>query len=188
MNFDHIPPRLKKFAEQGKEFSTGPRDGWTPEMLAKKEKALGPNPYAGFNHDDLGCEFFRVGLWERAISEFEQAVSLNPWKAIFKFHLTRAYLAAKMVEKAERIAEALQAQAPSLPEAALAMGLIREKRGDRLQARTWYERCLILKPDYWIKKEAEESLASLQRLELNADLNHHSQDLRRMSSPSPRVA
>ena len=154
----------------------GPRDGWTPEMLARKEQALGPNPSGGFNHDALGCEFFQVGFWDKAVTEFERAVAINPWKAIFKFHLFRAYLAMKEIDKAERMAEALQTQAPSMSEAALAVALIREQRGERMQARTWYRRCLNLGPDYWVKKEAEENLAALRQYVSQIDSSKHSQE------------
>lgn len=154
----------------------GPRDGWTPEMLARKEHALGPNPSGGFNHDALGCEFFQVGLWDKAVTEFERAVAINPWKAIFKFHLFRAYLAMKEIDKAERMAEAIQAQAPSMSEAALAIALVREHRGEWMQARTWYRRCLSLDPDPWVKEEAEENLAALRRQASQTDSNKHAQE------------
>jgi tetratricopeptide (TPR) repeat protein len=146
----------------------GPRGGWTPEMLARKEQALGANPSGGFNHDALGCEFSRVGLWDKAACEFEKAVSINPWNAIFKFHLARAYLATEDFDNAECMAEAAQAQEPTLAAASLAVALVRERRGDRAQACLWYERCLSLNPEYFIKKEAEENLALLHHRKVAA--------------------
>ncbi len=140
----------------------GPRDGWTPEMMARKEMALGPNPSGGFNHDDLGCEFFRAGYYERAVSEFKLAVRINPWKAGFKVHLARAYLAVGKDDAADHMAQAAIRQASDSPDAALAMAQVRERKGDRLQAIAWYERCLAAGPDYWIRYEVEENLKSLK--------------------------
>ena len=140
----------------------GPRDGWTPEMLARKETALGPNPMGGFSHDELGCEFFRAGYFDRAVSEFELAVRFNPWKAAFKVHLARAYLAVGKVDEAEELAKAAISQDSDSPDTALAMAQVRQRKGDTLEAIAWYERCLAAEPNYWILHEAEENLKSLR--------------------------
>jgi hypothetical protein len=42
------------------------------------------------------------------------------------------------------------------------MALVRERKGDRLQAIVWYERCLAAGPDYWVRQEAEEGLKTLK--------------------------
>ena len=146
-----------------RESQRGAGPGWTPEMLARKEKSLGPNPFGGQNHDTLGCKFFQVGLWPHAIHEFELAVKINPWKAQFKVHLSIAYLAAGQIEKADQLAEAAIVQAPTLASAALAVARVSERKGDRLAARAWFERCLTFRPDWEVRREAEESLRALQQ-------------------------
>ena len=120
----------------------GPKDGWTPEMTAAKEKALGPNPHGGYNHSSLGCEFFRVRMWAHAINEFEQAVEINPWEPRFKVFLARAYLAAGEFDQALQLSEAALAQAPEFPEALLAMALTLERMGETDKGAEWFKKCL----------------------------------------------
>lgn len=162
MSFSRIAPRFRKFARQGRDRLTGPRHGWTPEMRARREEALGPNPSGGHNHDDLGCEFYRVGLWNRAVSEFERAVRLNPWKAVFKVHLARAYLAMDRLDKAKAAAQAALDQSPDSPEALLALGIVCEKQGNFRQARVLYRRCLTHDAHWLIRRDAEENLRRMQ--------------------------
>jgi Flp pilus assembly protein TadD len=130
-------------------------------MLDRREEALGPNPSGGYNHDDLGCEFYRAGYWARAAAEFARAVRINPWKAAFKVHLARAYLSMDHLAKARSaIREALK-QAPESPEALLAMGIVCEKEGKHRQARALYRRCLTQNAHWLIRRDAEENLQAL---------------------------
>lgn len=158
MSISRIAPRFRKYARQGKGHSTGPRHGWTPEMLARREEALGPNPTGGHRHDDLGCEFYRAGYWIRAASEFERAVHINPWKAVFKVHLARAHLAMDRLAKAKAVAQAALDQSPDSPEALLTLGLVCEKEGNLRQARALYKRCLTHEAHWLIRRDAEENL------------------------------
>jgi tetratricopeptide (TPR) repeat protein len=158
MSITRIAPRLRKYARQGRGKTTGPRHGWTPEMLARREEALGPNPSGGYNHDDLGCEFYHAGLWNRAVSEFERAVQINPWKAAFKVHLARAYLAMDHLAKAKTAAQSALKQSPDSPEALLTLGIVCEKEGNFRLARILYERCLSHAPHWLIRRDAEENL------------------------------
>ena len=141
--------------------SRGPRKGWTPQALALQEKAIGRNPWGGYNHNSLGCEFARVCYWERAVSEFERAVEINPWEALFKANLARAYLASGDVEKARKTAESALAQSPELGAAMFALALVCERLGRSKSAVSWYRKCLDSKPGLGIKHEAEENLATL---------------------------
>ena len=131
---------------------------WTPEALLRREKAIGRNPWGGFNHNNLGCEFARVGYWIAAVSEFEKAVEINPWQASFKANLARAYLSAGDARKAQQTVEAALQQDPNLVEGMFAAGLIHEKIGHAGEAIRWYRCCLDSKPSLGTRREAEESL------------------------------
>jgi tetratricopeptide (TPR) repeat protein len=139
----------------------GPRKGWTPQARARREKALGRNPWGGYNHNSLGCEFARVCSWERAIFEFERAVDINPWEALFKVNLSRAHLASGEVEKARKLAEAALEQSPKLGAAMFALGMVMERLGSSKSAVSWYRKCLDSDPGLGIKHEAEENLEVL---------------------------
>jgi len=146
---------------QQRKVSRGPRKGWTPEALARREKALGPNPWGGYNHNNLGCEFFRMGAWLHAVHEFERAVEINPWNASFKANLARAYLAADELQKAQSSALAAMRQDASLAQAWFASALTQERLGDASVAIEHYRECLALKPALGLKREAEENLELL---------------------------
>jgi len=140
----------------------GPRGrGWTPEALARREKVIGRNPWGGFNHNNLGCEFARVGYWAPAVLEFEKAVEINPWEALFKANLARAYLASGNAEKAQKTAEAALAQSPKLAAAMFALALIFEGRGRTTSAVHWYRKCLDSDPGLGMRHVAAENLAIL---------------------------
>jgi tetratricopeptide (TPR) repeat protein len=141
--------------------NVGPRKGWTAEALARQERAIGRNPWGGYNHNSIGCEFARVCSWERAVSEFERAVEINPWEAFFKVNLSRAYLGSCDVEKARSMAEAALAQSPKLGSAMFALALAFERLGRGKSAMSWYRKCLDSRPGSGIKHEAEENLAML---------------------------
>ena len=139
----------------------GPRKGWTPEALARQERAIGRNPWGGHNHNSLGCEFAQAGSWELALSEFRRAVEINPWEALFKANLARAYLASGDAEKAQKTAEAALAQSPKLAAAMFVLALIFEERGRTKSAVHWYRRCLEAHPGLGMKREARENLEIL---------------------------
>lgn len=131
--------------------------------MVRREKAIGPNPWGGYNHNSLGREFFQVGYWEMAVSEFEKAVEINPWQALFKVNLARAYLSAGDAKKAQRAVDAALRQEPNSVAGMFAAGLIHEKLGHADEAIRWYRRCLALKPSLGMRWQAEESLDWLVR-------------------------
>jgi tetratricopeptide (TPR) repeat protein len=129
--------------------------------VARQERAIGRNPWGGYNHNSLGCEFARVCSWERAACEFERAVEINPWEGLFKVNLARAYLALGDVGKARKMAEAALEQSPKLCAAMFALALVCEHSGRLKSAVSWYRKCLDSGPESGIRHEAEENLAIL---------------------------
>lgn len=135
----------------------------TPQAELERERLIGPNPWAGFNHNNIACELLRMDSVDLAIAEFEKAVALNPWKAIFKVNLARAYIRKGEFGKAgHNLAEAAR-QEPFLPEGFFASGLLCEAAGRPQDAARYYEECLKYSPEGTLRHEAEENLAVARR-------------------------
>ena len=138
--------------------ATVPPGGWTPEKVARRERALGRNPWGGGNHNSLGCEFFEMGLWERAASEFEIAIEINPWRAVFKANLARAYVVLGRYDDAERAARGALARDPKTSSAYFTLGLVCEAQGRLEEAADWYRICLASAPSIVIRHDVQEDL------------------------------
>jgi tetratricopeptide (TPR) repeat protein len=132
--------------------------GMTPEAVARREKIIGLNPWGGYNHNSLGCEFGEMGSWALAASEFEMAIEINPWEPMFKANLARAFVALGRYEDAEAMAKAALARKPRLPLAFHALGLVSEVRGHYAKAAGWYRRCLDSGASVVIRREVQECL------------------------------
>lgn len=151
---------------RGKAYRPSPGQARTPEALALREEAIGLNPWGGYRHNLLGCEFFRMGHWELAVAELEKAVRINPWEAEFGANLARAYVAQGALDKAERAARAALARDRSSASALFALGMIDDARKDYAAAADWYRRCLDSKPSIVIRRDAAENLEiALSRIE-----------------------
>jgi tetratricopeptide (TPR) repeat protein len=137
---------------------TVPPGGWTPEKIARRERALGRNPWGGGNHNSLGCEFFEMGLWDRAVSEFEIAIEINPWRAVYKANLARACVALGRYADAERAAKAALARDPKTPSAYFTLGLVCEAQERFEDAADWYRICLASGPSIVIRRDVQEDL------------------------------
>jgi len=142
----------------------GPRaKSWTPEALARREKIIGRNPWGGYNHNNLGCEFARVGYWAPAVKEFETAVEINPWQASFKANLARAYLHVGELDKAQAAVDAALQAEPEMFAALMTAGMIQERSNHIDEALRWYRRCLSLKTSWSERRQVVESIAWLAR-------------------------
>lgn len=151
---------------RGKAFKRmGPRTVVTPRSLARREEALGPHPKAGGSHNSVGCEFFGAGMYAQASLEFAKAVRLNPWKAIFKANLARAYACDGRGDEAMEMMAAALRQAPDSADVLFAAGVIAEARKEPKAAILFYRRCLAAKPHILIERDARENLEVLLREE-----------------------
>ena len=136
----------------------------TPEAELERERLLGPNPWAGFNHNSIACELLRMDSVKLAISEFEKAVELNPWEAIFQDKPGQAYIRAGEFEKAGlNLAEAAKKE-PLSPEGFFAGGLLCEATGKPREAALYYEKCLKYCPEGIIRNQAVENLSIVRRI------------------------
>lgn len=68
----------------------------------RRENALRPCPYLGYDRDELGVYLLSRGAYKIAETQFRRAIWLNPFEPAFKEHL------AQCLYKLERYAEALQ--------------------------------------------------------------------------------
>ncbi|MBI5244674.1 MAG: tetratricopeptide repeat protein [Elusimicrobia bacterium] len=146
----------KRYKRQGPRART-----WTPEANARREKAIGRNPWGGYNHNNIGCEFARVGYWAAAVSEFERAVEINPWQASFKANLARAYLGAGELNKAQAAVDAALREEPEMFAAMITAAMIQEKLNHIDAALRWYRRCLSAKTSWSQSRQVVESIAWL---------------------------
>lgn len=75
----------------------------------RREDALRPNPYLGYNHDALAVYFVGRKAYGLAEAEFRRAIWLNPFEAKFKAHLALCFLEqSRVAEAREWIAQAIE--------------------------------------------------------------------------------
>ncbi len=150
--------------------SLTPGRSLTPESNRRREKAIGRNPWGGFNHNALGCELFAGRFFESAVLEFQIAIEINPWQAHFKANLSRAYVGLGRLEEAERWAMEALERKPDQTGALFSLGLVHEKRRQLAKALDYYVRCLKAKPPIEIRRDLEENIRNLMELlETNPD-------------------
>ena len=65
----------------------------------RRENALRPSPYLGYDRDSLGLFLVSRGAYEIAETQFRRAIWLNPFEPSFKKHL--AYCLYKLERNAE---------------------------------------------------------------------------------------
>ncbi|NOZ20897.1 MAG: tetratricopeptide repeat protein [Planctomycetes bacterium] len=66
----------------------------------RREDALRPSSYLGYNHDALAVYFVGCKAYAPAESEFRRAIWLNPFEAKFKAHLALCLLEQNRVAEA----------------------------------------------------------------------------------------
>ncbi len=75
----------------------------------RRENALRPCRYLGYNWDELGLYFNDRGADQLAEAQFRRAVWLNPYEPEFKIHLAECLYHRKQYEEAAKwVDEALQ--------------------------------------------------------------------------------
>lgn len=142
----------------------------TPEGARRREQILGQNPWGGYNHNALGCEFFEGRFWETAAQEFQIAVEINPWNAHFKANLSRAYLAWGRWKDAEFWALEALRQKPDESAALFCLGLLHEKNFRFDEALDDYHQCLAAKPSICIRREVEENIQNILKLKMERNI------------------
>jgi tetratricopeptide (TPR) repeat protein len=77
----------------------------------RRENALRPCKYLGYNWDELGLYFNDRGAGRLAESQFRRAVWLNPFEPEFKIHLAECLYRSKQYEEATKwVNQALEQQ------------------------------------------------------------------------------
>jgi tetratricopeptide (TPR) repeat protein len=78
----------------------------------RRENALRPSSYLGYDHDELGLYFNDRGASQLAESQFRRAVWLNPYEPDFKVHLAECLFHRKEYVEAAHWAREALAQKP----------------------------------------------------------------------------
>jgi Flp pilus assembly protein TadD len=60
------------------------------------------NPHNSYNYNALGVVYNSMGWHQRAVSEFDRAIALNPAEADFHYNLALAHKQLKHIDAAER--------------------------------------------------------------------------------------
>jgi tetratricopeptide (TPR) repeat protein len=75
----------------------------------RKEEALRPSPYIGYNRDKLAIYLLSRKAYKIAESQFRRAIWLNPYEPVFKQHLAVClYQDGRYTEAKEWILKALE--------------------------------------------------------------------------------
>jgi Flp pilus assembly protein TadD len=85
------------------------------EQNFKREEALHPNQYLGYNHNALAAHLIQHGAYAVAESELRRAIYLNPFEARFKAHLAWCLHKSGRSEEAQSWMIEARNQVPSDP-------------------------------------------------------------------------
>lgn len=122
------------------------------------EKAVNPEAK---DHWKKGNGFFEDDEFEKAISEYNQAISIDPKYADAYFNKALTERIQKKYNEAREDLEKVILLQPSSYDAPLLIGDILESQKDYLEARMWYERSLAKNPDY---SEAKDRIKNIDKL------------------------
>ena len=78
----------------------------------KRENAMRPSRYLGYDHDRLGVYFMEKEAFAIAEVEFRRAVWLNPFEADFKAHLAVCLIRRNRPAEAEHLVRQVQETQP----------------------------------------------------------------------------
>jgi len=78
----------------------------------RREEALRPSHYLGYDRDTLGGYFMERGAFEVAETQFSRAVWLNPYEPLFTVHWAMALLRLDQPNHAREILAAVLAADP----------------------------------------------------------------------------
>lgn len=109
-------------------------------------------------HFEAGDDYFKQGLYPKAIDEYSQAIKVNSYYKEAYNNLGEAYFAFQLYDKAEENFKAAANLDPNYLEPINNLGLLYEERGLLSQAKEEYEKVLELNP---LNKEAHFNLARL---------------------------
>jgi len=107
-----------------------------PDAAERRENALGPNPFLGYDRESLGMHLLERGAYEIAETQFRRAVVVNPFEARFKRRLAWCLFMQKRYDEArEWIGKALE-QAPGNSDSLQVLRIIEEGLGKKRPGQT----------------------------------------------------
>jgi len=100
------------------------QDSNLDEALKYAQKAAELSPESPDFADTLGWVLYRKGLYDASIQHLRRAVSQKP-NVVWNYHLAMAYAKAGQTSKAQSTLDAALRQDPKVPEAQLALAVVR---------------------------------------------------------------
>lgn len=100
----------------------------TKDLNDRREEALRPNPYLGYDRDKLGLHLLSRGAYKIAESQFRRAVWLNPFEGRFVCHLAWCLYNQRRYKEAKKYIEGVDDKyADSSEEIRMIIERIRQK-------------------------------------------------------------
>lgn len=124
-------------------------------------QAVASNPQDAASHNDLGLCLARQGRMDESVQEIEQAIHLQPGKALYRNNVATVLVELRQDQKALAHLSAVLAPA----EANYNLGQLMVQRGRPQDALVYFQVALAQNPSL---REAETSIAMLQRNSLGA--------------------
>lgn len=122
--------------------------GRNQEAAHAFEQALASNPrdYATLNN--LGLAFHRAGRWDDAIETFQKTLEINPAFIKAYHNLGNVYLDLKNPDAVIQCYQSALNITPDDPPANYMMGQLYLERRDAMQARAYFQRAVVLDPQF----------------------------------------
>ncbi len=106
------------------------RTGEREAAVSILREVAGKEPEMPIVHFMLGSEYFHLGLFLKAVEEFQQTLKYNPESNVARFSLARSYLRSGLIDKAEGVVRELITLEPANYGARHLLATILAKRGD----------------------------------------------------------
>ena len=79
-----------------------------PDFQERRENAMRPSKYLGYDHDRMGLYFLEREVFAIAETEFRRAIWLNPFEPDFQAHLAICLFQLKRYEEAGNLAREIR--------------------------------------------------------------------------------
>ena len=87
-----------------------------PDFQERREDAMRPSKYLGYDHDRLGVYFLEREAFTIAETEFRRAIWLNPFDPDFQAHLAICLFQLKRYDESGNLAREIQEAHPDRPD------------------------------------------------------------------------
>jgi len=99
------------------------------DAAQRREDALGPNPFLGYDRESLAMHLMSRGAYEIAETQFRRAIVVNPFEARFKWRLAWCLYRQKQYAEAREWIEKALEEVPGDTESLQVRGMIEKALG-----------------------------------------------------------